>query len=276
MACNWVCCVQDEDLPHLAALTILRMAAAASETVPAAATLGGGSSSSGGGGSSSSGGDALGTEAVALAGRVHAAVDRFRRAAPTPNLTLQQLRHKVLRPACQLADALLDWWRRPEAQQEQQLEAAQAAAARSCAYLRCSNLAGGGGPAAGEGEGSQRCRCGRGDWKLSVGWLVRRVAGFCHIVAPQCQGGGFWDEGVATAGSLLNLQLFLLSIRCCPPYLPCSACRAVWYCGTACSHADWREGGHRRICKALGAARAAEKAARRQQAEGSQVQPAAG
>ena len=44
-----------------------------------------------------------------------------------------------------------------------------------------------------------------------------------------------------------------------------SACRAVWYCGTACSHADWRAG-HRRVCKALGAARAAEKERRRQAA----------
>ncbi len=44
----------------------------------------------------------------------------------------------------------------------------------------------------------------------------------------------------------------------------CSACRAVWYCGTACSHADWRAG-HRRVCKALAAARAAEKERRRQQ-----------
>ena len=44
------------------------------------------------------------------------------------------------------------------------------------------------------------------------------------------------------------------------PLLACSACRAVWYCGTACSHADWREGGHRRVCKAL----AAERQARRQ------------
>ncbi len=49
-------------------------------------------------------------------------------------------------------------------------------------------------------------------------------------------------------------------------YLCCSACRAVWYCGTACSHADWRAG-HRRVCKALATARAAEKAARRQTAE---------
>jgi hypothetical protein len=30
----------------------------------------------------------------------------------------------------------------------------------------------------------------------------------------------------------------------------------AWYCGTACSHADWRAG-HRRVCRALGPARVA-------------------
>ncbi len=74
-----------------------------------------------------------------------------------------------------------------------ELELAQVAATRSCAYLRCANLAGKGGSAAGQGAGSQRC----------------------------------------------------------------SKCRAAWYCGTACSHADWRVG-HRRVCRALGAARLAE------------------
>ena len=64
----------------------------------------------------------------------------------------------VLPPACSLAAALLDWWRRPEQEAADQLELAQAAATRSCAYLRCANLGGGGGPAAGQGEGSQRCR----------------------------------------------------------------------------------------------------------------------
>ncbi len=39
-----------------------------------------------------------------------------------------------------------------------QLELAQAAAARSCAYLCCANLGGEGGPAAGQGVGSMRCR----------------------------------------------------------------------------------------------------------------------
>lgn len=64
----------------------------------------------------------------------------------------------VLPPARSLAAALLDWWRRPEQEAADQLELAQAAATRSCAYLPCANLGGGGGPAAGQGEGSQRCR----------------------------------------------------------------------------------------------------------------------
>ena len=128
-------------------------------------------------------------------------------------------------------------------------------------------------------QGCTRCQCGYTGWATGscvYACLCAGSLGICPIMALRCQGEGFWDVGVGTAGSLLNLQLFLLSIRCCPPYLPCRACRAVWYCGTACSHADRWEGGHRRICKALGAARAAEKAARRQQPEGSQVQPAAG
>ena len=65
---------------------------------------------------------------------------------------------EALDPAKELASALFDWWQRPETQQEQQLEVAQAAARRSCAYLGCSNLGGIYGPAAGQGEGSQRCR----------------------------------------------------------------------------------------------------------------------
>lgn len=34
----------------------------------------------------------------------------------------------------------------------------------------------------------------------------------------------------------------------------CAGCRVAWYCGTACSHADWRAG-HSRVCKALAAAK---------------------
>jgi hypothetical protein len=72
---------------------------------------------------------------------------------------------------------------------DNQKQQAEYAAARSCAYLGCANLAAEGGPAAGQGHGSKKC----------------------------------------------------------------SGCRAVWYCGEACQLADWREGGHRRVCKQLAA-----------------------
>ena len=41
-----------------------------------------------------------------------------------------------------------------------------------------------------------------------------------------------------------------------PGSLKCSGCRVAWYCGTACSHADWREG-HKRVCRVLAAERQA-------------------
>ena len=75
-----------------------------------------------------------------------------------PLCQVRQQLPAVMAVAGPLADALLAWWRRPEAQQAAALELAQAAARRSCAYLRCANLGGEGGPAAGEGAGSMRCR----------------------------------------------------------------------------------------------------------------------
>lgn len=33
----------------------------------------------------------------------------------------------------------------------------------------------------------------------------------------------------------------------------CGGCRAVSYCSEACQHTDWRQGGHRRVCKLLAA-----------------------
>ena len=48
---------------------------------------------------------------------------------------------------------------RPWIQQAQALlDGGLAAATRSCAYLRCANLGGEGGPAAGSGAGSAKCR----------------------------------------------------------------------------------------------------------------------
>jgi hypothetical protein len=107
-----------------------------------------------------------------------------------------QLWHLV-QPAADAVTLLHQWLKLPGTIKQQQLVASQAAAARSCAYLRCANVAGQGGPAAGQGVGSMRC----------------------------------------------------------------SACHAVWYCGTACSHADWRAG-HKRMCELLAAERQAAKAAR--------------
>ena len=74
------------------------------------------------------------------------------------------LESRYLPPATRLAAALLQHWRRPEQQQEDALALAQAAAARSCAYLRCANVGGEGGPAAGEGAGSARCSACRSVW----------------------------------------------------------------------------------------------------------------
>ena len=146
-----------------------------------------------------------------------------------------QLRQHALPPPARLAAALLDWWRRPEQQQQNALALAQAAAGRSCAYLRCANLGGEGGPEAGQGVGSMRCRC------EGVGWM----GGWMGAVRRLKCSGHCWS-----------------TLPCSPHPTLRSACRAVWYCGTACSHADWRQGGHRRVCKALGAARVAAKAAR--------------
>lgn len=69
-----------------------------------------------------------------------------------------------VQPAARLAAALLQHWRQPERQQEDALALALAAAARSCAHLRCANIAQEGGPAAGEGERSAKCSACRAVW----------------------------------------------------------------------------------------------------------------
>ncbi|KAL4421393.1 hypothetical protein ABPG75_010684 [Micractinium tetrahymenae] len=118
-------------------------------------------------------------------------LDRGGASPPDYNAFIDGLLRTVV-PAQRVAALLLQHWARPEQVAADRLVLAQAAAARSCANLRCANLGLEGGPAAGQGRGCKRC----------------------------------------------------------------SACRAVYYCGTACSHADWRAG-HRRVCAALGVARQA-------------------
>jgi hypothetical protein len=99
---------------------------------------------------------------------------------------------QIVQPASALAELGHQVWVLRGFAEEGRLAVAQVAVLRSCAYLGCSNLEQEGGPAAGQGLGSQRC-------------------------------GG---------------------------------CRMAWYCGTACSHADWRAG-HKRVCKALAATKPA-------------------
>ncbi|KAL4421310.1 hypothetical protein ABPG75_010601 [Micractinium tetrahymenae] len=107
---------------------------------------------------------------------------------PTPAQRIAQLQQALV-PARQLADVLLSWYRQPAQLAATRLELARAAAARSCAHLRCPNLVLEGGPAAGQGTGCKRC----------------------------------------------------------------GRCRAVYYCGIGCSHANWRS--HRKVCAALAAER---------------------
>ena len=141
------------------------------------------------------------------------------------NYSLDTFQWYLLPAARKLAEALQAYWQLPEQQAAARLEVARAAAARSCAYLRCSNLAAEGGVSAGEGKGSLRCSGCRVVWWVPAGFAL-----------PECSHAD--------------------SLRRC----------ARRYCGTACSHADWCEGGHRKVCKALAAERQAQRQAAQQQA----------
>ena len=80
------------------------------------------------------------------------------RAARRDPLAFAGALQPALQAAAQLAPLVLKGWALLEQPAVRQLEAAQAAATRSCAYLRCANLGGEGGPFAGQGVGSMRCR----------------------------------------------------------------------------------------------------------------------
>ena len=69
-----------------------------------------------------------------------------------------ELLRQLLQPAADLAALMQQYYALPAVAAERQLAVAQVAAGRCCAYLRCAHLEGEGGPAAGEGVGSKRCR----------------------------------------------------------------------------------------------------------------------
>ena len=70
----------------------------------------------------------------------------------------QESVQSLVEAAAQLAQAVQQQWAEPAQQAQHRLALTQVAAARCCAYLRCPNVQQQGGPAAGEGEGSKKCR----------------------------------------------------------------------------------------------------------------------
>ncbi len=112
-----------------------------------------------------------------------------------------QLR-SLLPPAAHLAALMQQYYALPAVEAERQLALAQVAAGRSCAYLRCANLGGEGGPKAGQGVGSMRCR-----------WAVGPVCG------GSCVQLDTWKGEVACYSCLLppmhSVLTPPLSIRSC-------------------------------------------------------------
>ncbi|KAL4437463.1 hypothetical protein ABPG75_004602 [Micractinium tetrahymenae] len=79
------------------------------------------------------------------------------RQSPPAGAGLAALVPRALQVAQQLGAALHAYCQQPEQQRAALAEVALAAASRSCAFLRCANVGGRGGPDAGQGEGSLRC-----------------------------------------------------------------------------------------------------------------------
>lgn len=78
--------------------------------------------------------------------------------------TLQRELWALLPQATRVAQLLERWYQLPAQAEPLRLQLARAAGSRACAYLGCANLGGGGGPFAGEGEGSLRCSACKAVW----------------------------------------------------------------------------------------------------------------
>ena len=158
-------------------------------------------------------------------------------AAPPDIFTLRQL----LQPAADLAALMRQYYALPAVAAERQLALAQAAAGRSCAYLRCANLGGEGGPAAGQGVGSMRCRCGRTD--VAVGWAGEQGKECCCCSAPGCMPA---ELAKTVCTSFSSLPFAVPAARCgtaAPPARTPTGGRA----GTAVCARHWaRRGGRPR------------------------------
>lgn len=94
----------------------------------------------------------------------------------------------LLPAASHAAQLLWRFWAQPETMAAANLQRATAATVRSCAHLRCPNLAFAGGPAAGKGQGSKRCSACRTAWYCSTGcsradWKAARHKCACASLA---------------------------------------------------------------------------------------------
>lgn len=138
--------------------------------------------------------------------------------------------HCMQASAQPLAAALRQWWALPDQVAAARLEAAHAAAARSCAHLRCPSLGLEGGAAAGQGVGCKRCSGCR--------------------VAYYCSEGGREGEGLERSwlvGAPCSNQLKVSKLKVCPLGSSClkvcplhSACAAVFWsaCVLSCRWMD--------------------------------------
>lgn len=152
---------------------------------------------------------------------------------------------QLLVPAAEAAAAALHrYWALPEQAAADRLALARAAAARSCADLRCPNVSLEGGPGAGEGVGCQRCG------GCAAVWCAAGAE-------PSGGNGSVHMRSLISIGHCQGPPARLLSLS-----LPCR------YCGAECSRADWRSqgGGHNWVCAALGEERRAARQAAREAA----------
>ena len=140
-----------------------------------------------------------------LAAQLKQAARRLRD-RPQESLSNAQETERLLQQAAAL---MQQYYASPTVAAERQLALAQAAAGRSCAYLRCTNLGGEGGPAAGQGVGGMRCRW-AGRVKQAGGWNREQQAEACccasatHALTP----------AFCAPYAILPLRCTVLAARC--------------------------------------------------------------
>lgn len=118
-------------------------------------------------------------------------------------------KEQMWEPAVELAALSQQFWQLPAQRAAAAEQLGRAAAACSCAYRRCPNLALEGDPAAGEGRGTRRCGGCRVAWYCSTA---------CSLVESRA---GHWRVRKALAavrGQLVHSSLHRMP-RCVPLYL---------------------------------------------------------